>query len=329
MEDRQTIVDDTKTIYNEYLKFGHIDLDFQREHAWMSTNDKSWIFALAGISGKKSCDRYFRLIDVESSLKVALSTNNVKDIEYFNSLVKEGYKYLFLDGGNRGRNLIKVFEHNMELSSSILERIEKSELILDIYFGWARKEIFDDIRDTNLVRRWNRNNHLNANDTQIKKTMRQYVDKHSDFLISLLPPCCKQANSKLFGLMSELCFSYFNPLKSYTKNDLLKFIQTDDKLVIKKTNAFYERLKIWMESMGKIQSLTEKKYEKLQKDINTKWFMSSLFRCCEYKTQSLPVDFLNTVLTLSPDERRKVSVGNTTESKEFIYLRYRKNYLMK
>ena len=294
-----------KEAYDKFYLNTHLDYEnFQRKHLWTPKQDQ--VYVEDQITMK--ANRYIRLIDVESCLKLAIESDNEEDIEYFSELINIEKYFINIDGGHRQRNQMKVMSGDLETTNN--ELFSNSTVVIEVNYDLTKDEIHRMMPKMNTNVKWTRSSFLNninslfnnaikeiLLDKSLLKSFRSIFEKYSDQVH-------RKNHLKVFF---ELFYLQENN-KLPTKEQLDNFVADNrfnnethiNNFISNFTYLTNELLPLVNETIG----------DNLKSDRYKNWFYRNLFYIQLNKKDISIVNSYINYLTTNPDIKQWLSRGN-------------------
>ena len=162
-------VEDFIELYKEI----YIDKRFQRREAWDTSDRKAFIKAVYNNLNPSPVI----LVNAIMSREKAIQNKNQEDLEYFQSIINAGYRYISIDGNNRtittvgyGTKSNDEFTINNDEDRKIFK---KKKVVVQYYEGITREQMNNLAIAVNSGRPWNDQESRNAMPTIVADYIRE------------------------------------------------------------------------------------------------------------------------------------------------------------
>jgi hypothetical protein len=157
----------------ELYKEIYIDKRFQRREAWDGSDRRAFIKAVYNNLNPSPVI----LVNAIMSREKAIQNKNQEDIEYFQSIIDAGYRYISIDGNNRTVTTVGYGDKNNDefvLYNDEDRRIfNKKKVVVQYYEGVTREQMNSLAIAVNSGRPWNDQESRNAMPTVIADYIRE------------------------------------------------------------------------------------------------------------------------------------------------------------
>lgn len=248
-------------LFLPFIKETYFDKSIQRRQVWKKYNKEGYKLAL--LSSKVV--NPIVLADIMSCKYFAKENGINEDFIYFDELLKKGYKYISIDGGNRSEYLKSLFTgvNIMELTGELKE-IYDSEIFYIIFNNLSKKDIHELAFNTNMGTPWNEQEKRNCIQGPVSDFIRDVSEKMKGISEVI-------SGIDITRLGDDELYAYF-----------LSYHQTHSKDIVKKTlsslykNSYINNEKEFMNTIelwGKVISYLGQKSSKIKKSFSFNLFV--------------------------------------------------------
>jgi hypothetical protein len=175
----------------------------QRKSVWKDSDKKKFKISLEN-NWAITC---VSIADLESSLNRSKIENNLKDIEFFSDIIKDGYKYLSIDGNNRTQYLVSEYGkyvNDFRSAPDDIKKILNKNINVCVTYNATKYDLHQMMLGANSGNPHNDAEKRNA----IEGVISDYIRKISDKFVSLSSKI-KSIKSGMVRMLDDEMYSYF------------------------------------------------------------------------------------------------------------------------